>query len=89
MDPRCCVKEKAERSGAAATLCRMDLYVVGLRANLHGEDTRCRSSCIFATVKKIKKLLISSIDLWKRLTLRGLRPRFPRVHALCFLRIVQ
>ena len=29
--PRCCVKEKAERSGAAATLCHVDLYVVGSR----------------------------------------------------------
>ena len=30
--PRCCVKEKAERSGAAATLCRIDLYVVCSRS---------------------------------------------------------
>ena len=31
MDPRCCVKEKNPPEGEPATLCRMDLYVVGSR----------------------------------------------------------
>ena len=68
-DPQILCQGKKPPKGAAATICRIDLYVVGLRQIFAVKilDMVC---CKNTTVNRTSNLLISRNYLWKRLVSR-------------------
>ena len=82
---------KRAAEGGGATICRIDLYVVGSRQIFTVKilDIVCWKLLHGQRIKKINKLLISASFHGQRIAKRGLRPRFPRVCGLCCRRIVQ
>ena len=62
-------QEKKRPKGAAATICRIDLYIVGSRQIFAVKILDIVGGDFFA-VKKINNLLISANYLWKRSTSR-------------------
>ena len=82
---------KRAAAGGGATICRIDLYVVGSRQIFTVKilDMVCWKPLRGQRIKKIKKLLISASFHGQMLMLRRLRRRFPRVPDLCSRRIVR
>ena len=75
---------KRAAAGGGATICRIDLYVVGSRQIFTVKilDVVCWKLLHGQRIKKINKLLISANDHGQRITLERLRRPFPRVHGL-------
>ena len=82
---------KRAAAGGGATICRIDLYVVGSRQIFTVKilDVVCWKLLHGQRIKKINKLLISASFHGQRITLERLRRPFPRVLGLCRRHIVQ